>query len=85
MASVLHQAYGHLVGVPLYGLATMVAIERLDSEEHYFSDVVMGAVLGTVVGHSVASGRDPEFFGWKIVPYANPEGGAGVAFMKSLP
>jgi hypothetical protein len=45
---------------------------------------VMGAVLGTVVGHSVASGRDPEFFGWKVLPYASPNAGSGVAFMKSL-
>ncbi len=84
VASVLHEAYGHVVGVPLYGLATLVGIERLDDREHYFSDVVMGAVLGTVIGHSVASGRDPEFFGWKILPYASPEGGSGVAFMKTL-
>lgn len=84
VASVLHEAYGHVVGVPLYGLATLVAVERLDDREHYFSDVVMGAVLGTVIGHSVASGRNPEFFGWKILPYASPEGGSGVAFMKTL-
>ncbi|HKQ47119.1 MAG TPA: phosphatase PAP2 family protein [Phycisphaerae bacterium] len=84
VASVMHEAYGHLVGVPLYGLAALAGLERLDDREHYFSDVVMGAVLGTVIGHSVASGRDPEFFGWKLLPYASPEGGAGVAFMKSL-
>jgi membrane-associated phospholipid phosphatase len=84
VASVLHEAYGHVVGVPLYGLATLVGIERLDDREHYFSDVVMGAVLGTVIGHSVASGRNTEFFGWKLLPYASPEGGSGVAFMKTL-
>lgn len=84
VASVMHEAYGPLVGVPLYGLATLVGIERLDDREHYLSDVCMGAVLGTVIGHSVASGRDPEFFGWKLLPYASPQNGSGVAFMKSL-
>jgi hypothetical protein len=84
IASVMDRAYGHVVGIPLYGVATMVAMERVDDRNHYFSDVLMGAVLGTVVGHSVASGRDPEIFGWKILPYANPEGGTGVAFYKSL-
>lgn len=84
-ASVLHEAYGHAVGVPLYGLAALVAFERVDDNEHYFADVVMGAVLGTVIGHSVASGRDPEFFGWKLLPYAHPGGGTGVAFVKTLP
>jgi membrane-associated phospholipid phosphatase len=84
VASVMHEAYGHLVGIPLYGVATFVGIERLDDREHYFSDVVMGGVMGMVIGHAVASGRDPEFFGWKVLPYANPDSGAGVAFMKSL-
>lgn len=84
VASVLHEAYGHVVGIPLYGLASLVAVERLDDREHYFSDVAMGAVLGTVIGHAVASGRDPEFFGWKVLPYAGPDSGAGIAFMKSL-
>jgi membrane-associated phospholipid phosphatase len=84
IASVMDQAYGHVVGVPLYGLATLVAMERVDDRNHYFSDVVMGAVIGTVIGHSVASGRDPEFFGWKILPYADPSGASGVAFLKTL-
>jgi len=84
VASVMHQAYGPLAGIPLYGLGTLVAISRLDDGEHYLSDVVMGAVLGTVIGHAVASGRDPEFFGWKVVPYADPASGAGgVALMKT--
>lgn len=84
MASVLHQAYGHAVGIPLYGVATLAGVQRLDSREHYFSDVVMGGVMGTLIGHTVASGREPEFFGWKVMPYANPETGAsGIAFMKT--
>jgi len=83
-ASVMHEAYGHLVGIPLYGLATLAGYERIEDGEHYFSDVVMGAVLGTVVGHSVASGRDPEFFGWKLLPYASTQGGTGVALVKSF-
>jgi membrane-associated phospholipid phosphatase len=84
VASVMHQAYGHAVGIPLYGVATLAGVQRLDSREHYMSDVVMGGVLGTLVGHSVASGRDPEIFGWKVLPYANPETGAsGIAFMKT--
>jgi hypothetical protein len=84
LASVMHQAYGHLVGAPLYGLAALVAMERVEDGEHYLSDVCMGAVLGTVVGHSVASGRDPEFFGWKLLPYASPQSGSGIAFMKTF-
>jgi len=84
VASVMHEAYGHVVGFPLYGLAGLCAFQRLDDREHYFSDVIMGGVLGLVVGHSVASGRNPEFFGWKLVPWASPQNGAGVAFVKTL-
>ncbi len=85
VASVMDEAYGPAVGIPLYLLGGLVAHERLESGEHYFSDVVMGAILGTVIGHSVAQGRDPEFFGWKVVPYTSSQGGTGVALMKSLP
>jgi len=85
VASVLDEAYGPAVGIPLYLLGGLVAHERLEDGEHNFSDVVMGAVLGTVIGHSVASGRDPEFFGWKVVPYTSPQGGTGIALMKTLP
>src|SRR5262249_29677742 len=82
-ATVMNEAYGPLVGIPLYGLGTLVAIERLDDRQHYLSDVVFGGIMGTVIGHAVASGRDPEFFGWKVLPYADPvEGVSGVAFMK---
>lgn len=84
IAAVMDRSYGHLVGVPMYGLATMVAMERVDDRDHYFSDVLMGAVLGTVVGNAVASGRDPDLFGWKILPWASPEGGSGIALYKSF-
>ena len=85
MASVLHRAYGHAVGAPLYGLAALVAAERIDSGEHYMSDVVMGGVLGLVIGHTVAAGREPEFYGWKLVPYVSPHSGStGVALSKTF-
>jgi hypothetical protein len=82
-ASVMHQEYGPLVGIPLYGLGTLVAMERLENEEHYFSDVVMGAVLGLVVGHTVAAEEELELFGGEIVPYADPiTGSTGIAWVK---
>ncbi len=80
-ASVMHEAYGPWVGVPLYALSAMVAVERLDDQEHYFSDVIMGGVMGLVIGHSVASEHDLEIFGGKIVPYADPyTGSSGIAW-----
>jgi membrane-associated phospholipid phosphatase len=83
VASVLHEAYGPWVGVPLYGLGVLVAVERLDDGEHYLSDVIMGGVMGLVIGHSVASGHEFELFGGHVVPYADPSTGAtGIAWRK---
>ena len=84
-ATVMHEAYGPWVGVPLYGLSTLIAIERLDDGEHWVSDVVFGAALGWVVGHTVSSGRAPEIFGGEIAPYANPDTGTtGIAWVKTF-
>ncbi|MCH7813916.1 MAG: phosphatase PAP2 family protein [Planctomycetes bacterium] len=82
-ASVMHQAYGHWVGFPLYALSGLVAYERLEDGEHYLSDVIMGSVLGLVIGHTVAGEHELELFGGKIVPYADPYGqSTGVAWVK---
>jgi membrane-associated phospholipid phosphatase len=37
----------------LYGLATYVGISRLYDQIHYFSDVALGAVIGTAIGNIV--------------------------------
>jgi hypothetical protein len=85
VAAVMHQAYGPLAGAPLYGLATLVAIQRLDDRDHWFSDVIFGGAMGWVVGHTVAGGRLPEINGGQIVPYVDPlTGCAGVAWWKSF-
>lgn len=46
-----------LADIGLYGLATLTTIERVRDDKHWTSDVVAGAVLGTVVGRWVARGR----------------------------
>jgi membrane-associated phospholipid phosphatase len=85
-AAVLNEYYGPWVGVPSLALAGLVGYQRIDSREHDFSDVVFGAMLGYVVGTSVARDNKaefPEIFGMKLVPFADPETGAsGLALMK---
>ncbi len=84
-AAVMHEAYGPWVGIPLYGLSALVAIERLDDREHWLSDVVFGAAMGWVVGHTVAGGRRPEIFGGEIAPYVSPDTGvSGLAWVKTF-
>lgn len=42
-----------------YGLATAVGVSRIYHDAHFFTDVVAGALIGTVVGRTVArEGRD---------------------------
>lgn len=85
-AAVLHEYYGPWVGVPSFALAGMVGYQRLDSRVHDFSDVVFGAVMGYVIGTSVArddKAQFPELFGMKVIPYVDPESNAtGLALLK---
>jgi membrane-associated phospholipid phosphatase len=86
VAAVLNEYYGPWVGVPSLAMAGLVGYQRLDSRVHDFSDVVFGAVLGYVVGTSIARDNKaefPELFGMKVIPYADPATGTtGVALMK---
>ncbi len=50
VASVLYELYGADVGVPAYTMATVTGLQRIHSNWHWFSDVVAGAVLGTLIG-----------------------------------
>ncbi len=72
-ATVLAEAYGPCVGVPLYAFATFVGYERIDSRRHNFSDVISGMVIGIVIGHSVAQNHMPKICGWEVQPTLNPE------------
>jgi membrane-associated phospholipid phosphatase len=55
VASVLHEYYGWQVGVPAYAVAGLVTWRMMDEGDHWASDVLFGAVLGCVVGHTVAA------------------------------
>ncbi|MFA4873845.1 MAG: phosphatase PAP2 family protein [bacterium] len=53
VATVLAALHGPYAGVPAYLIAGFVGFSRIDSNAHYLSDVVMGAVIGTAVGWGV--------------------------------
>ena len=42
------------IAVPLYATAVFVGASRIQDNMHYFSDVVAGLTLGTVIGTSLA-------------------------------
>jgi hypothetical protein len=85
VASVLDEFYGPKVGIPAYVAASAVAYRMMDAGSHWASDVVFGATLGWVVGHTVA-GRHKEFelAGFDVVPYVGhtEESKVGVGFLK---
>jgi len=53
IATVLTSLYGPYAAIPSYLVAGFVGYSRIDSNSHYLSDVVMGAVIGTAVGWGV--------------------------------
>ena len=70
VASVLHEFYGLKVGLPAYLGAGVVAWRMMDQGDHWASDVVFGATLGWVVGHTVARNhKGPEIAGFDVLPY----------------
>jgi membrane-associated phospholipid phosphatase len=72
LASVFDVMYGHKIGIPLYTLAGFVGFSRLSDNKHFLSDVLFGAVLGTVVGRTVANihkKEDDDKF--SLVPYSD--------------
>jgi len=54
LASTVDTMYGHKIGIPLYAFAGFTGFSRLSDNKHFLSDVLFGAVLGTVVGRTVA-------------------------------
>ena len=71
VASVLDEFYGPKVGVPAYALASLITYRMLDTGDHWTSDVVFGATLGWVVGHTIAGKhKQLEIAGFKVLPYA---------------
>lgn len=87
VAAVLNEYYGPWVGVPSLALAGLVGYQRIDSRTHDFSDVVFGAMLGYVIGNSIAKDQKaelPEIWGMKVLPFADPETGtSGLALYRS--
>jgi hypothetical protein len=87
VAAVVNEYYGPVAGIPSLALAGLVGYQRIDSRVHDFSDVVFGAMLGYVVGTSIAKDQKaefPELFGMKVIPYSDPQTGTtGLALWKS--
>ena len=88
MASVFDAHYGPKVGIPAYAAAAAIGLSRMESNKHHLSDVLAGATLGYLVGHSVARsnglpsrGREARF---ELTPSTDANGsGVGAGFSYS--
>ena len=58
IASVASAHYGMKVGIPAYVAASAIGVSRLRSNDHWLSDVVAGAALGSLVGWTVVRQND---------------------------
>jgi membrane-associated phospholipid phosphatase len=79
-ATVIQHRYGWKAGIPAYAVGAYVAAARLGERQHYLSDVVFGAALGTVVGRAVALAHNPRV---RLTATAIPlRGGFAVVFVR---
>ncbi|MBI9017779.1 MAG: phosphatase PAP2 family protein [Phycisphaerae bacterium] len=76
VATVMNEYYGPKVGLPLYLLSGAVMYERMDTREHWASDLAFGAAIGYTVGKAIAGADNPQIFGMDLVPTISPYSGA---------
>jgi membrane-associated phospholipid phosphatase len=84
-ASVLDEYYGPMVGIPAYIVASLVGYRMVDTDDHWASDVVFGATLGWVVGHTIAGKEKTlELAGFSVLPYIpyNEPSAVGIGLVK---
>lgn len=73
LATVVEVFYGPLYGVPSYAFATAVAVSRLAANKHFASDVMAGALLGTLIGLGTAQFHKHEYSNLFITPTITSE------------
>jgi membrane-associated phospholipid phosphatase len=77
-ATVIERHLGWRKSLLGYAIASYVAISRIHDDQHYLSDVIFGAALGSIAGRTVV--HHPADY-WAFTPVAMP--GGGVALMVS--
>ncbi len=57
-ATMYQMWYGWKAGLPAYAFATITAFQRLDNDQHWFSDVIMGAAIGIAIPYMFYIGEE---------------------------
>lgn len=78
LATILsHHADRWPATIALYGLATTIALQRVDSRSHWASDVVVPAVTGTWIARTIVNRHDAREHALALVPALAPSGAPG--------
>jgi membrane-associated phospholipid phosphatase len=56
-ATMLHMWYGPATGIPAYAMAALTAFQRMDDNQHWLSDVIMGTTIGIAVPYMFYRGE----------------------------
>lgn len=73
-AASLMNRQGAAVGVPAFMVAGFVGVARVKGDKHYWSDVIVGAGIGTTIGLLITKNR-PADAQTAFVPWADTKGG----------
>jgi membrane-associated phospholipid phosphatase len=75
-ATVIERHLGWRKAIVAYAIASYVAMSRIHDDQHYLSDVIFGAAVGSIAGRTVVH-HAADY--WAMTPVAMP--GGGVALM----
>lgn len=81
-ATVLQRHFGPKAAIPSYLVASYVAMSRLHENRHFMSDVIFGAGVGYMVGHTVTRHGRGNFVEFAMYPVVIP-GGVGIMVVRT--
>lgn len=73
-AASIYNRQGPALGIPALAVAGFVGLARVEGKKHYWSDVAVGAGLGTAIGFLITRDR-PEAQTTAFMPWADTSGG----------
>jgi len=76
-AATIYNRQGPALGIPAFAVAGVVGLARVEGNKHYWSDVAVGAGLGTVTGLLITNKRPDART--TLIPWGDGKGG-GVSF-----
>ncbi len=72
-AASLYNRQGAKIGIPAFAVAGFVGVARVKANKHYWSDVAVGAALGTAAGFLIT--KTPADSKSALIPWGDSKGG----------